>query len=72
MALWLWVREALGHDPFGNDLHSPLSADRLKDSGVDGSGLVLFWKRLEHGAFRWPPVNDGAMRQHGAATRRRF
>jgi hypothetical protein len=19
-------------------------------------GLVLFWKRLEHGAFRWPPI----------------
>jgi transposase len=23
---------------------------------------VLFWKRLEHGAFRWPPINDGVMR----------
>jgi transposase len=28
----------------------------------DGSGLVLFWKRLEHGAFRWPPISDGVMR----------
>ena len=28
----------------------------------DGSGLVLFWKRLEHGAFRWPPICDGMMR----------
>jgi hypothetical protein len=28
----------------------------------DGSGLVLFWKRLEHGAFRWPPISDGIMR----------
>ena len=27
-----------------------------------GPGLVLFWKRLEHGAFRWPPVSDGVMR----------
>jgi transposase len=26
------------------------------------SGLVLFWKRLEHGAFRWPPISDGMMR----------
>jgi transposase len=24
---------------------------------------VLFWKRLEHGAFRWPPTSDGVMRQ---------
>jgi len=28
----------------------------------DGSGLVLFWKRLEQGAFRWPPISDGVMR----------
>jgi transposase len=28
----------------------------------DGSGLVLFWKRLDHGAFRWPPISDGVMR----------
>jgi transposase len=28
----------------------------------DGSGLVLFWKRLEQNAFRWPPISDGAMR----------
>jgi transposase len=28
----------------------------------DGSGLVLYWKRLEQGAFRWPPVTDGVMR----------
>jgi len=24
--------------------------------------LVLFWKRLEHGAFRWPPISNGMMR----------
>jgi transposase len=23
---------------------------------------VLFWKRLEHGVFRWPPISDGIMR----------
>ena len=36
--------------------------DRLKILVWDGSGLVLFWKRLENGAFRWPPISDGVMR----------
>jgi hypothetical protein len=22
--------------------------------------LVLLWKRLEEGAFRWPPISEGA------------
>jgi transposase len=37
-------------------------ADRLKILVWDGTGLVLLWKRLEHGAFRWPPISDGMMR----------
>ena len=37
-------------------------ADRIKIITWDGSGLVLVWKRLEHGAFKWPPVIDGVMR----------
>jgi transposase len=37
-------------------------ADRLKILTWDGSGLALFWKRLEQGAFRWPPISDGVMR----------
>ena len=37
-------------------------ADRLKILAWDGSGLMLFWKRLEQGAFRWPPISDGVMR----------
>jgi transposase len=37
-------------------------ADRLKIVTWDGSGLLLLWKRLEHGAFRWPPISDGVMR----------
>ena len=58
------VREALRHDPFSETIFIFRSkrADRLKILAWDGSGLVLFWKRLEHGAFRWPPVSDGVMR----------
>lgn len=58
------VREQLGHDPFAGTLFIFRSkrADRLKVLAWDGSGLVLLWKRLEHGAFRWPPISAGVMR----------
>jgi transposase len=58
------VREALGEDPFSETIFVFRSkrADRLKILVWDGTGLVLFWKRLEHGAFRWPPISDGTMR----------
>ena len=58
------VRETLGHDPFAGTIFIFRSkrADRLKIVAWDGTGLVLLWKRLEHGAFRWPPISDGAMR----------
>jgi transposase len=58
------VREQLKHDPFSGTIFIFRSkrADRLKILAWDGSGLVLLWKRLEHGAFRWPPISDGVMR----------
>jgi transposase len=58
------VREQLGHDPFAGTIFVFRSkqADRLKILAWDGSGLVLLWKRLEHCAFRWPPISDGVMR----------
>jgi transposase len=58
------VREQLRHDPFCGTIFVFRSkrADRLKIVAWDGSGLVLLWKRLEHGAFRWPPISDGVMR----------
>jgi transposase len=59
------VREQLQHDPYSGTIfifRSRGSADRLKILAWDGSGLVLFWKRLEQGAFRWPPISDGVMR----------
>jgi transposase len=54
------IRE-LGHDPFSGAIFvfRPKRADRLKIVAWDGSGLVLFWKRLQQGAFRWPPISDG-------------
>ena len=57
------VREALGEDPFSGTIFVFRSkrADRVKLLAWDGSGLVLFWKRLEQGAFRWPPISDGMM-----------
>ena len=58
------VREVLGEDPFSETIFvfRAKRADRVKIVAWDGSGLVLFWKRLEHGAFRWPPISDGVMR----------
>ena len=58
------VREALGEDPFSGTIFvfRCKRADRIKILVWDGSGLVLFWKRLEQGAFRWPPICEGMMR----------
>ena len=53
-----YVRENIHNCKFG----LPAAFLGSVDSPGDGSGLVLHWKRLEQGAFRWPPVSDGAMR----------
>jgi transposase len=31
-------------------------ADRVKIVAWDGTGLVMLWKRLDEGTFKWPPV----------------
>jgi transposase len=58
------VREQIQYDPFCGTIFIFRSkrADRLKIVAWDGSGLVLVWKRLEQGAFKWPPISDGVMR----------
>jgi transposase len=58
------VQEMLKEDPFSGTIFifRAKRADRVKILTWDGSGLVLFWKRLEQGAFRWPPIMNGVMR----------
>jgi transposase len=56
--------EVLSEDPFSGVVlvFRSRRADRVKILVWDGSGLVLIWKQLEGGAFRWPPVVDGVLR----------
>ena len=56
--------EILSEDPFSGVVlvFRSKRADRIKLVVWDGSGLVLVWKQLEGGAFRWPPVVVGALR----------
>jgi len=60
--------EILSEDPFSGVVlvFRSKRADRIKLVVWDGSGLVLVWKQLEAGAFRWPPVVDGALRLVGS------
>ena len=57
------VQQQICCDPFAGDLFvfRSRSADRLKIVAWDGSGLFLFYKRLEQGRFTWPPVRQGTM-----------
>ncbi|WFU14340.1 IS66 family insertion sequence element accessory protein TnpB [Bradyrhizobium sp. CB3481] len=66
------AKEALGHDPMKGVavVFRAKRADRVKIVVWDGSGLVLYWKRLEGGGFKWPPVVDGVMRMNAHACTR--
>ncbi|MDQ2765025.1 MAG: IS66 family insertion sequence element accessory protein TnpB [Pseudomonadota bacterium] len=65
------VTQALASDPFAGDVFIFRSkrSDRLKLLVWDGSGLCLVIKRLESGAFTWPPVRDGAVTLNVAQLR---
>jgi transposase len=56
--------EALREDPFSGAVivFRAKRTDRVKILVWDGSGVVLIWKQLQQGAFRWPPVMDGVMK----------
>ena len=58
------VQEHLRLDPFGGAVFvfRAKRADRVKLLVWDGTGLVLIYKRLETGKFRWPRIEDGVMR----------
>jgi transposase len=62
------VQSILQQDPFSGTVFVFRSkrADRVKLLVYDGTGLVLIWKRLEGGTFKWPPVSDGVMRLSGS------
>jgi transposase len=58
------VKEDLKADPYSGVIYvfRAKRADRIKLLYWDGSGLVLYAKRLEQGGFRWPQIADGVMR----------
>ena len=58
------AQEMLAEDPFSGVVivYRSKRADRIKILVWDGSGLVLIWKQLQHGSFRWPPIMDGVMK----------
>ena len=57
------AKEVLAQDPFSGAIivFRAKRTDRVKILLWDGSGLVLVWKRLEQGGFKWPPIMDGVM-----------
>ena len=58
------VQQALHADPFQGDvfIFRAERADRIKILVFDGTGLVLYSKRLEAGRFCWPSPTDGVVR----------
>ena len=58
------VQAEIKADPFSGTVFvfRAKRADRVKLVYWDGSGLCLFAKTLEEGRFRWPRVENGAMR----------
>ena len=57
------AQEVLAEDPFSGAVivYRAKRADRVKILVRDTSGLVLIWKQMQQGSFRWPPIMDGVM-----------
>ena len=62
------AQHVLREDPFSGTVivFRARRGDRVKLLVWDGTGLVLIWKRLESGGFKWPPITDGVMRLSAA------
>ena len=62
------VQAAFGADPFCGAIYVFRSKrmDRVKLLWWDGTGICLMAKRLESGAFRWPPVENGLLKLSAA------
>jgi transposase len=63
-SLAVLAQEVLAEDPFSGVVivYRAKRSDRLKILVWDTSGLVLVWKQLQQGSFRWPPIVDGVMK----------
>ena len=57
------AQAVLVEDPFSGAVivYRSKRSDRVKVLLWDGSGLVLIWKQMQQGSFRWPPIIDGVM-----------
>ena len=58
------AQQVFSEDPFSGAVivYRAKRGDRIKILVWDASDLVLVWKQLNQGAFRWPPIVDGVMR----------
>jgi len=58
------AQEVLAENPFSGAVivWRCKRGDRGKILLWDTSGLVLIWKQLQQGSFRWPPIMDGVMK----------
>ena len=58
------VQQVLRTEPFAGEVFvcRPKRADRVKILVYDGTGLVLYSKRLEAGRFTWPSPAEGVVR----------
>ncbi|MCP1838524.1 transposase [Bradyrhizobium sp. USDA 4524] len=66
--LALLAKETLGHDPIKGVavVFRAKRADRVKIVLWDGSGLVMYWKRVDGCGFKWPPIVAGVMWMNAA------
>lgn len=57
------VQEILKLDPYCGAafIFRAKRADRVKMLIWDGSGMILIYKRLDDGKFRWPRIENGVM-----------